>query len=84
MTSVAVTCEPVFAEGCTGIGCHPEFLRRFFQAMKHFVQEGCYSAGNSEEKGNSFLPEKIVCLFLHRRWRQEMSAGPSGITGEPL
>ncbi|CBY98497.1 hypothetical protein predicted by Glimmer/Critica [Salmonella enterica subsp. enterica serovar Weltevreden str. 2007-60-3289-1] len=65
MTSVAVTCEPAFAEVFTGRGCHPEFLRRFFQALKHFVQEGCYSAGNNEEKGNSFLPEKVVCWFTY-------------------
>ncbi|EDZ28825.1 hypothetical protein SeW_A4755 [Salmonella enterica subsp. enterica serovar Weltevreden str. HI_N05-537] len=29
------------------------------------MQEGCYSAGNNEEKGNSFLPEKVVCWFTY-------------------
>ncbi|EFE07091.1 hypothetical protein CIT292_08970 [Citrobacter youngae ATCC 29220] len=47
--------------------------------MKHFVQEECYSAGNNKEKGNSFLPEKVVCSFFHRHWRQVCLPGPPAL-----
>ncbi|ASG54309.1 hypothetical protein LFZ56_08460 [Salmonella bongori serovar 66:z41:- str. SA19983605] len=64
MTSVAVTCEPVFAEVFTGRGCHPEFLRRFFQAMKHGRCQRQHCAIRSlhpvdgREKGKLFFAKK--------------------------
>jgi len=71
MTSVAVICDPAFAEVFTGRGCHPEFLRRFFQAMKRVRYQRQHRAIRSLHPGSE--REKGKLLFANKEFPLDFS-----------
>lgn len=70
--SVAMLCDPVFAEGCTGKRINRPDNRRFFQVVKRgavndsIEQGGDYASAAGAERRNCFYLQKdflITCRY---------------------
>ncbi|ECI4643151.1 hypothetical protein DQY68_02290 [Salmonella enterica subsp. salamae] len=66
--SVAIFCDPVFAEVCTGKRLNHPDNRRFFQVVKRralsttaLEQEGDYASIAGAERKNCFCVKKVFC-----------------------
>jgi len=68
--SVAMFCDPVFAEVCTGKRLNRPDNRRFFQVVKRGAandsirQGGDYASAAGAERRNCFYLQKDFWLFL--------------------
>ncbi|ECH9260217.1 hypothetical protein AVA06_002624 [Salmonella enterica subsp. enterica] len=70
--SVAMLCDPVFAEGCTGKRINRPDNRRFFQVVKRGAvngsigQGGGYASAAGAERKNCFCMQKDFLITLCR------------------
>ncbi|ECF6050694.1 hypothetical protein FNN84_05680 [Salmonella enterica subsp. salamae] len=67
LASVAMFCDPVFAEVSTGKRINRPDNRRFFQVVKRgavndsIEQEGDYARATGAERKNCFCVKKVIC-----------------------
>lgn len=82
--SVAILCDPVFAEVCTGKGINRPDNRRFFQVVKRVAvnnsigQGGDYASAAGAERRNCFCVKKVFYApALRLPSPALLTAGPS-------